>query len=478
MKTCLLGCLLSLLVDSMCQADQADTIQRRAYRLVESISITGNKRTKDFIIRREMDVQPGDTLWLASLNERLQANARRIFNTQLFVSAQVQVDTAQRTSADTTTLALQVVVKENWYIWAAPYARLNDRNLNEWIDRGSDFRRLNYGAFIDHENLFGRMQKLEFVFETGFTDRFTLNYNVPYLTKGRNLGLFSQLRYQTLANVAYNTIGNQLNFIYEDAALLRQFEGRLKLRRRQGFYSFHYADLGYQQTTISESLRELNPFYLQPEQTTQRFMTLGYTYRYDRRDNINFALKGRTFIADLRRMGLLPTDDFESWQFRLAYADYYPLGRNWFGNYMLKAKAFTNPDVPYNLLRGIGYEEDVLRGYDLYVVNGSAYVSGRANIKRELFRRTFPLGFIKWRQFNTLPLNLYLTAFTDWGYVYNRYPDRLSNSLTNRWLRSAGIGLEINTWYNAVVRFNLSRNTLGQTNFFINLQKDIWTRWN
>jgi hypothetical protein len=100
------------------------------------------------------------------------------------------------------------------------------------------------------------------------------------------------------------------------------------------------------------------------------------------------------------------------------------------------------------------------------------------NLKRRLLQRTYTLGFIKWRQFNTLPLNLYLNAFTDGGYVDNRFSDRLDNPLANRWLRSYGLGLEVNTWYNSVVRFNLSRNSLNQTNFFVNLQKDLWTRWN
>ena len=59
------------------------------------------------------------------------------------------------------------------------------------------------------------------------------------------------------------------------------------------------------------------------------------------------------------------------------------------------------------------WDDRVLRGYDLYVANGSAYASGRLNLKRELLRRTLRLGFVRWRQFNTLPLNLYLCAYTD-----------------------------------------------------------------
>jgi outer membrane protein assembly factor BamA len=290
------------------------------------------------------------------------------------------------------------------------------------------------------------------------------------------------VNYQALSNLAYNTLGNQLEFAYRDETLLRQTDTRLRLRRRQGLYTFHYAELSYTQTDISQSLLDLNPFYLSAGQAGQQFTSLGYTYRYDARDNINFPLKGRAFVTDIRRFGLLDTDGFGSWQGRFILADYYPLstrpGNKWFASYMLRGRAFSNPDVPYNLLRGIGYEEDILRGYDLYVVNGSAFGLLRTNLKREIWQKTFHISFLKWRQFNEIPVAVYLNAYTDWGYVYNRYPTRLDNPLANSLLSSAGLGLEISTWYNAVIRLNASRNRLGETLLFLNLQKDIGTRNN
>lgn len=442
-------------------------------RIVNKITIEGNKRTKDFIILREMDIRVGDRIDIANIKERLASNQRRIFNTTLFLTVDIIADVK-----DSLTVDIQVKVKENWYIWAAPYFRLNDRNFNEWVDRGRDFSRLNYGLFIDHENLFGRAQKLEFVFETGFTNRFTLRYNIPYLDKSLKNGLYSEFRLQTFSNLAYTTTENQLNFVYRDQILKTQFEGKVKLRHRQGFYAFHFFEMGFNAASISDSLRFLNINYLPNQSKLQQFATLAYTFRYDKRDNINFPLKGRSFIGDIRRMGILPTDNFSTWQIRLAFADYYPLTKKWFTNYIVKVKAFSNNDLPYNIMRGIGYEEDVLRGYDLYVVNGSAYASGRVNLKRELFKRTFNLKFIKFRQFNTLPIHLFINAFTDWGYVYNNYPERIDNALGNKMLRSYGLGIELNTAYNAVLKFNVSRNSLNETNFFINFQKDLWIRWN
>lgn len=456
----------------------------RTHAIVAQVRITGNRLTKEFIIQREMDLHDGDTVALGTLPDRLKANANRIFNTRLFVRVDVVVDSTTLASTAVTarpgTLPLLVIVKENWYIWPSPYARLNDRNVNEWLDRGRDLGRLNYGMYIGHTNLFGRMQRLEALGDVGFANRFTIRYNVPYLDRKGTWGLLGEVSYQGLANLAQNTLDNQLDFVYRDQVLSRQTEARLRLRRRQGFYVFHYADVSHSQVRIDGALRDINPFFLGGGQTEQRLTTLGYTYRFDNRDNINYSLKGRAFIGELRRVGLLPTDDFQSWQIRAVWADYHQLTkrprRNWYASYLLRGQAFTNPDVPYNVLRGIGYDDDFMRGYDLYVVNGSAYGLARVNVRREVFTYTVKLNFIKWRQFNEIPFALYVNAFSDWGYVYNRFPQRLDNPLANRLLQSNGIGLEVSTWYNTAVRFNVSRNRLGETLFFMNLQKDISTR--
>lgn len=443
-----------------------------SYVLVANIIIKGNNKTKPFVIERELDLKPKSTVVLKDLSERLLQNQKRIFNTTLFL--EVKVDTEK---VDTETINIIITVKENWYVWAAPYFRLNDRNFNEWVDRGSDFRRLNYGAFLDHENFLGRMQKVEFVFETGFTNRFNLRYNIPYLDKSGKNGIYTDFRYQTLSNLNYTTNNNQLDFIYKDQSLKQQFNGKVKYRFRGNYYVFHYMELAFDAISISDTIRNINNNYLANQSRKQQFASLAYTFRYDKRDNINFPLKGRALIANIGKLGLFKGDDFNSWQFRLAFADYYPLNKKIFFNYIFKASVFTNTDIPYNLLRGIGYEEHILRGYDLYVVNGSAYTSGRVNLKREFLRKDYKLNFIKWKQFNLIPINIYINAFADIGYVYNKYSERINNSLANKRLTSYGLGLELNTAYNAVIKLNLSRNSLNETNFFVNFQKDIWTRW-
>ena len=181
---------------------------------VGKVQIEGNKRTKNFIIERELDIKAGVQILKSDLQERLLQNQKRIFNTTLFSEVIVAY-----TSAIDNEINILITVKENWYLWAFPYASFNDRNFNEWRNRGSDFGRLNYGFFVDHKNFLGRMQKLEFVFETGFTNRVTLRYNIPYLNKSGKNGLYSEFKYQNLANLNYTTKNNQLEFVYADEQL-------------------------------------------------------------------------------------------------------------------------------------------------------------------------------------------------------------------------------------------------------------------
>jgi hypothetical protein len=170
------------------QSIAPDTTQpapESTYAIIAEVRIAGNRLTKPFVILREMDLHPGDTLQLATLAPRLKANAQRIFNTRLFVRTSVTVDS---TLARPNRLRLLVTVKENWYLWPAPYVRLNDRNFNEWLDRGTDLSRLNYGMYVGHTNLFGRMQRLEAMGDIGFATRLMLCYNVGHPRRGELSG--------------------------------------------------------------------------------------------------------------------------------------------------------------------------------------------------------------------------------------------------------------------------------------------------
>lgn len=53
--------------------------------IIRSITISGNKKTKEYIIRREMQLKTGDTVNAGSFNDELQKLQQQVYNTNLFL---------------------------------------------------------------------------------------------------------------------------------------------------------------------------------------------------------------------------------------------------------------------------------------------------------------------------------------------------------------------------------------------------------
>jgi hemolysin activation/secretion protein len=70
-----------------------------------------------------------------------------------------------------------------------------------------------------------------------------------------------------------------------------------------------------------------------------------------------------------------------------------------------------------------------------------------------------------------IPLRIFATAFSDYGYAYNR--DFTANSLVNRGLYTAGIGLDIVSFYDLSFKFDYGFNQLGQNGLFLHIRNDF-----
>ena len=108
-----------------------------------------------------------------------------------------------------------------------------------------------------------------------------------------------------------------------------------------------------------------------------------------------------------------------------------------------------------------------MRGYEYYVIDGEHYALGRANVIFSLIKpRTHRVEMIPLESFRTLYFALYVNAYTDLGHVWDsRYADR--NFLANNWMNGHGIGLDLVTSYDQVVRAEYSLNGLGEHGFFL-----------
>lgn len=443
--------------------------------VVRSVVIRGNNRTSDRIIRREMALLTGDTISRADLAQKIAWDQRKITNTNLFITVEVatQEDT---TAAAYRPLDVVVTLKERWYIFVAPIFELADRNLNEWwYDRGHDIRRTNYGLRLDWKNFTGRNDKLTALAQTGFTDKYILSYDRPYFDKAQRYGVNADFYYATNREIAYRTFADKWVYIRPDVlgSLRSRLTTSIGITRRDGFYHFHELEARFSRNNIADTVARLNPDYFLDGRRQQQFATLSYSYRYDRRDNVAYPLRGTLATGLLAYMGWLPNADVKQTELTLGISRYQPLSKRIFAASTIRLRSVWANQQPYYGLRGLGNGDDVLRGYELYVIEGQRYALFRNNIRYRLFSTVKTLNWLHVKQFNTLPISAYVSLIGDAGYVSSTVAERYQSHLANRWLYGYGASLDVVTFYNLVVRFSTVMNAQREPGFFLNIQREL-----
>jgi len=141
------------------------------------------------------------------------------------------------------------------------------------------------------------------------------------------------------------------------------------------------------------------------------------------------------------------------------YNKYIALGKQWYTSIQLTGKIKLPFNQPYLNQRALGDKDTYLRGLEYYTIDGVAYSMAKFNLKREILNFSIPT-FIKSKTYHKIPFKIYAKAFTDFGYVYSK--ERLITRLNNKFLYSAGVGLEILTLYDINIRLDCSLNQLGQ----------------
>lgn len=442
---------------------------------VRSVLLKGNYRTRDRIILREMTLRVGDTVRLADLPGRLAWDQRNITSTNLFVT--VSLTNEQPAPTDSTQLTLidlTVTMKERWYFVAYPVFDIADRNLNEWwYDRGHDFRRTIYGGRLSYKNVTGNNDRLQVEFVRGFLKKTVVSYAKPYIDRAQKVGLRVDVGYLTNNEIPYRTQADKWLYVKSEQLLRERAYAGLTLTHRRGLYHYHLVETRYTRNSIADTIAQLNPDYFLNSQTRQQYLTLSYGYRYDRRDNVAYPLQGTLLRVGIGLNGLLPADNFRFLETSVSITRYWPLGGRFYGAGSLRARASWPQRQPYFNLRGLGSSSDMVRGYELYVIDGQRFGIWRNSLRYQLFNTVRQLNWLHVRQFNTLPIAAYVTAFGDAGYVSSTVAEQYQSRLANRLLVGTGVSLDIVTYYNLVFRFSGTINGQGKTGFFFNLAQEL-----
>ena len=457
-----------------------DTVDREV--TVNKIYILGNLKTKESIILRELNFDIGERFLFSELKTIVSRDEQKIFNLRLFNTAKI---TILETGLDNVEMLIQVT--ERWYTFPIPLFKLADRNFNDWwVNRGRDLSRVNYGLKLYKYNMRGRNERLKLTAQFGFTREFALNYRVPYINKKQQEGLIFDFIYRERKNVAFNTDDHLPTFIesndferssdYYNQILSKGYNASVSYSYRASFFSFHYLSMGFTTREVADTVIVLNPNMLGGGRTINRYLSLSYKFVRDLRDFVNYPLHGFYLEASTVKQGLSLYDDVDIWRADMQYSKYFDLGKDWYFSGTLSGSISLPLNQPYAYNQALGFSNDIIRGYELDLIEGPRRFLNKFNLKKKVLGKTFRMPNPPIDQLRNIPLAIYAKLFFDSGWVDN-YPifkqQGLNERLTNAYIWGMGAGIDIVTLYDFVVRPEYTINSEGNTFFFLNFKADF-----
>lgn len=440
--------------------------------VVGNIIFQGNQITKDRIVLRELVFHQGDTLTLKVLGEKMKQSRQNLLNRSIFNF--VEMDTIFKPGTGLCVVDVRISMLERWYIWPMPILELADRNLNSWWET-KDFRKINAGFFLTYDNFRGRLEKLKLLLRAGYDQNYYLEYEIPYLNRAQNFGIGLQLGHSRSREIAYLTEQNKQRFFRSEEGYARtEWYARVKMILRRNIHNTHEFSIGYEDTKFSDSALTLNPNFLDDVSGRFHAVHLNYFFKHDFRDSKPYPLSGHYADIELHQYGLgLTADDRSISTAKFTFDIYRPISRRWFWAANLTAKTANRGFQPYFLQRGLGYGNDFVRSFEVFVVDGQSFALAKSNLKFALVTpRKTKLPLIKSEKFSKLHYAAYLNLLLDAGYVNQRNPEPLNN-MQNTWLVGTGLGLDVVTYYDIVWRFECTVNRYQKPGFFVHFVAPI-----
>ncbi len=430
---------------------------------VQLININGNKKTKNYIILREMLFKQGDSINISTLQEKLEQSRNLVYNLNLF--SEVVITPVFVSAFDCN---IQITVVEKWFIYPTPQFKLIDRNINEWLKTyNADFERVVYGIKFAHYNFSGRGDQLRIYLLTGYTRDISFSYNAPFsnnkLTEGfRVSGGYSQNR-----EIIYKTgDSNQLLLFKKPGFVRNNLIFSLSYQLRKGFFKRTSYSISYTYVKINDSIIDpkYNPYYFDVNKTSLGIIDISFSLSYANIDNVNYPLKGKIYGFAIQKRGLGFSGGINMFSLSGSHSKYITHKSKWYSTIQLYSKIILPFTKAYVNQRAIGYSEFSLRGLEYYVIDGVASAVAKYTLKKKLFGFNIPIPF-KIRTLPKIPFAFFAKTYADAGYSYIQ--KQFYTRLNNRLLYTCGFGIDLLTLYDGAVSLEYSLNQLGENGIFL-----------
>jgi outer membrane protein assembly factor BamA len=436
---------------------------------VDSIIISGNKKTKNYIILRELKIKKGDSIIAGNIRQLLVDSRMLIYNTNLFSEIEIEPSLINPSR-----LTLYVKLKERWFVYPNPIFTLTDRTFNEWWnDYNADLGRINYGIRFTHINVSGRADNLKLNLLNGYNRNIYLEYSNPYIGKNANEGFAVGISYTQNKEFPYKTSYNNKLLQFKKSDYSREsysISGLYRIRR--GFYKKHIFSLQYHYAKVNDSVvnSKYNPNYFSSEKSFTSYFDLSYGFQYINVNNINYPLTGKIYSVFVTKRGLGIEGKENALTVDIAFRRFHELGKSYFFSWQVFSKIRAPFNQPYINQRAMGYGGYFLRGLENYVIDGVASGMTKLTFSKKIFSFKIPVPF-RFNAIPNIPLSLYAKTYSDFGYNYAK--KEFNTRLNNVFLYSGGAGLDILSLYDFNMSLEYSFNQLGKKGLFLQFRTTL-----
>ncbi len=433
--------------------------------IIADITIHGNKRTKPFIIDREILFKQGDYLPGSELGKKLILAQQQLMNTSLFTSVSVYIHSLQGGL-----VFINIDVKERWYFFPLPYFKLVDRNFNQWwVEQKASLNRVNYGIKFQQNNVSGRNDKLAINLITGYSRQVQLKYEQPYAFNSLKSGYSIAFSFSNQRELNYGTEYSKQVFYKQDKFVLQSLRAEAAYLYRPAIKTRHTFRVGYTRNEVSDTVIKLNPFYYPNGKNKVAYPEFSYTVQYASTDYNPYPTEGIIWDISLIRKGLNKDIDLTQLQYHINYA--MPVSPKTNLNLQSAGILKIPFNQPYVNQQVFGYGDAFQRGLEYYVTDGVAGIMGRATLRTQVFStilKTPPRS----KKDISIPFRFYLKAGVDGGYTYSRTPR--NSLLSNKFLFTQMFGADmVFVNYDIVFKFEYSFNQLGESGLFFHVRTDF-----
>ena len=428
---------------------------------INTIQVEGNKRTKNYILLRELPYHVGDQINKDSLNFLNTLSQQQLFNTSLFLS--VNVTSVYPLINDSSIVDIQIKVKERWYFIPKPYFKWVDRNFNQWWnEQNRSLDRVNYGITLSQKNATGNNDQLVLGFIRGYTQQNIIRYQLPFFDKKLKYGIGGGWQNYNQKEINYTTENDKQVFAKTNDVVRKGYRANLNLSYRPNLFERHSLQLGYGKEELSDSGFLIQPNFLASHKKVMTYgdITLGYTkiaFDYNA-----YPTKGAgTELVLFQRFS--EGAPLTSIQFRKLKA--HSFSKHNFIFFESNSQVKFLPNYNYLDSRLLGYGNLQMNGLEYYVVDGNAatvfktafhHSLGSITVKNPLTQKFLP----------EVKYDFWIRIFSNLGYVYSDRPSN-TNKLSNTLIRTAGIGFDVISIYDFVLKIDYSVNQLGDKGVYL-----------